>query len=179
MLTRLASTVAMTAAVAVAPALAQDFDWNWPDWDIDQDAYVDRDEFGAGYAQTGYFDHYDADADGLLDETEVATATYGMMDLDDDGVLTVDEWDTWVDTRLGEAAVDLDVDAWDQDGDGIITRDEFDDTAIATSLYADYDADTDGYYGRDEFGNAIFDLTDANDDDFVVEDEYLIDRVGI
>jgi hypothetical protein len=44
------------------------------------------------------------------------------MDLNDDDILTIAEWDTWADTRIGQDEVNLDPSEWDQDGDDRITR---------------------------------------------------------
>ena len=171
---RLLTTGSLLAALAATPALAQAF----ADWDVDADSYVDRTEFETGWNDAGIYDTWDANDDDTLDATEVSDATYAMMDLDGDGTVTVSEWDEWVDTRIGEAEVNLAAADWDENGDGVISRAEFNEEDVS-GWYGDYDANEDDSYDLAEFGDAAFDWADVDDDDELSEDEFMFDDIGI
>ena len=64
-------------------------------WDLDDDTYLNRDEYRTGYMSTGAFTRYDVDQDGYLSEDEWATT--GLF-ADDDFTA----WDTDNDELLSE-----------------------------------------------------------------------------
>lgn len=157
------------AALAAVPAAAQ----TGLPWDLDADSRIDREEYDAGYRGSNIYADYDADADGLFDAAELGDVTYAMMDLDNDGVVSVAEWDTWVDTRIGEGAVNLSVAEWDENADDIISRAEFDDETVARDWYGGYDLDRDGYIADNEFGEAAWHMGDFDNDGVLAENEFI------
>jgi hypothetical protein len=76
---------AMVMAVslfAAAPAAAQEA---FGDWDMNDDAGLDNEEFATGFGRTGVYDEWDADDDGALTEDEFNAGVYGGYDDDEDG----------------------------------------------------------------------------------------------
>lgn len=72
---------------------------NFGAWDTNRDTRLDRNEFGAGWANLGWdddvgaFGAFDDDADGFLDGGEFfGEDEFGVFDEDRDGVLDGDEW---------------------------------------------------------------------------------------
>ncbi|SFP17160.1 hypothetical protein [Tranquillimonas alkanivorans] len=181
MLTRITTTSALALLLAAPAGLAQD-DLT-PDlsmYDVDEDGFLDADEYGVGFDESGTFDDWDMDDDARLSITELSDATYGMMDLDNDGTLTISEWDTWVDTRVGEETVDLSPAVWDPDGNDIISREEFSAAMGGNyNMFSGYDIDSDGYYDENEIGDLTYDYADWNNDDLIDDDEFLLDDFGI
>jgi predicted Zn-dependent protease len=87
--------------------------------DLDGDGVVTADEFGRSHPM---FQKLDADANGIVDATEIAAGQQKMLlraaghlarraDADADGVVTASEWATWLESL-------------DTDGDGILTAQE-------------------------------------------------------
>ncbi|RDC71938.1 hypothetical protein DLJ49_12655 [Rhodovulum sp. 12E13] len=157
----------LALGLAAAPASAQYLE----NWEFDENPEIDRAEYEAWWQDEGDFDAYDADADEGLGRSEFYVATYDMMDLNGDGMLTVAEWDTWADTRIGEDEVNLDLSEWDQDGDDRITRAEYDEAAGEAPWFTDYDANTDDLIDAAEYRNGVFEWIDANDDGVITESE--------
>ena len=158
---------ALALGLAVAPASAQYLE----DWSFDENREIDRAEYEAWWAENSDFDAYDADEDSYLGQPEFYVATYDMMDLDEDGTLTVAEWDTWADTRIGEDEVNLDLSDWDQDGNDVITRAEYDEATAEAPWFSDYDANTDDLIDAAEYRDGVFEWWDADGNAVITEDE--------
>lgn len=167
LLTATATATAIALGLAAAPASAQYLE----NWEFDETPEVDRAEYEAYWEDEGDFAAYDADADQGLGPAEFYVATYDMMDLDGDGILTVGEWDTWVDTRIGEDEVNLNVSDWDQDGDDVITRAEYDEATAEAPWFAEFDENADDLIDEAEYRNGVFEWWDVNDDGVITEDE--------
>ena len=98
-------------------ATVYDDPYGFDTYDLDDDGYLDDDEFYTGFGATPYYDDYDLDADGYLDDDEFYETgfdyDYGLYDDDDDGFLDDDEFYDGV------------YDTWDGDDDGLLDEDEF------------------------------------------------------
>ena len=165
--TRIAA-LATSVALAGTGAFAQLVDA----WDGNGDGIIDETEFREGFVGEGVFDRWDEDADGMIGSEELADGLYGLWDADDDGELSVDEWDAGVDLWLGEETVDLSVEAWDEDSDGVVSRFEFSEALATTNLLDRFDAaDADGFLGEDELTSGLFDVADVDDDAALGPDE--------
>jgi hypothetical protein len=165
----LAWLLASTALAVASAATAQTVDA----WDADGDGMLDEGEFRANFSDGSTFGQWDRDGDGQIGSGEFADGLFRAWDLDDDGTLSIDEWDASVDLWLGESDVDLSAQAWDEDGDGEISRREFTATLQATDLFgrAELDDDADELLDEDEFTAGIFDLVDIDGDAVAGEQE--------
>lgn len=85
---KLTGAVALLAALAGAPAFAQDAN----DWDSDGDGALSEDEFNTGWGEYGAYDSWDSDGDGMLSEDEFNTGIYDSYDYDDSGVIEEPEY---------------------------------------------------------------------------------------
>lgn len=74
-----------------------------------------------------------------LAATPALSQSEGTYDVDDDGSVTMDEFNAGFDSS-GE------YDKWDADGDGMLSREEFN-----AGVYSKYDSDGDGSWTTDEF----------------------------
>ena len=98
---KLSFLVLASASLALSACAPVGGEPGWDDefgtWDLDDDGYLDDDEFGSAWGPT--FDAWDEDDSGFLEE---------------------DEWDVdGVDFEAGDFT------AWDYDGDGRLNEDEF------------------------------------------------------
>lgn len=112
----------LTLTFAAAPVLAQNCEYD--EWDVNDDEYLDEDEFLTAYDDVGY---------------------YGTWDEDDDDALTLSEWEAGVDEHL-DAFEPGNLNDWDEDGDGEISEDELHD-----GLFQLLDDDNDGLLGEDDW----------------------------
>lgn len=141
-------------------------------WDTDASGVLDEAEFRRGVREAGLLEKWDEDGDELLGPDELAEGLYDAWDADDDGALSVSEWDTAVDLWFGESDVDLAVEAWDDDGNGAISPAEFEVALEETALFARFDEDEDDLLAVEELADGIFDVADADDELGVDEDEW-------
>jgi len=103
-------------------------------YDDDMDELLTAEEFEAAYTDIGYYNTWDLNDDGILDENEWATGIsnyYGDYDGDDYGVY----------------------DDWDLDNDGYINDDEFVD-----NNFAFWDTDDDGFVDEVEYDELFYDI---------------------
>ena len=141
----IAASAALAAALT-APLAAQELE----PFDADADGTLDAGELRAAFAARGVAAGLDLDGDALLDPAELADALHGLWDADDDGTLSVGEWDDGVDRWFGEDPVNLAVGVWDRDGDGTVSEAELAAALEETEIFAGLDADADGLLGDDE-----------------------------
>lgn len=172
---KLTSVAAILAALAAAPAMAQDVGG----WDADADGALSGTEFGEGFAERGIFDSWDQDRDGLLSDTEFSDGVYGTYDRDQSGDLNETEYGV-TDDRLGASGfwgddeVGYDYQAWDIDGDGVILSNEFADGWGEEGMLGEFDIDGDGSLSEEEFSDGVFSEYDE-DGTGVIEEPELTD----
>ena len=97
-------------------------------WDADRNGMLDESEFGAGSARSlgdiGDFAAWDADRSGALSEDEFYGGAYDVWDADRDGSLSEDEFGAGSDTWLGDSDMS-DFTDWDVDRSGLLDNEEF------------------------------------------------------
>ncbi|MGR3541422.1 MAG: EF-hand domain-containing protein [Hasllibacter sp.] len=133
----------------------------------------DRETFGTGFAETGYFDALDRDGDSMLGENEYATGLYADYDMDNDVLISEDEFATANTRYYGETYEGGMFADYDLDGDGFLNQGEFREfygNDVATT-FADYDADRDGMLNADEYANNLYETADADRDAVVTIEE--------
>ena len=130
-------TAASTALVLIGtPALAQ-----WEEYDANQDALVDENEFGAGFGAGGVFGGWDEDDDELLSQDEWGAGMFGAYDRDGDAAWNQEEFGAFGERRFGGYR------DWDEDADGFLSEDEFN-----AGVYRGYEADDVEGWNQEEFG---------------------------
>lgn len=95
-MTRIFFAAIAAAALSGGTALAHE-------WDVNEDAFIDRTEYMAGVSQTRLFEAYDVDNDGVVSQEEFYDATFRIYDEDDDDRWSEDETEVFADvvTRTG------------------------------------------------------------------------------
>ncbi len=181
---RCLATVAMVAAVSVAPAMgwAEDneststFSPFIEQFDADGDGLVSADEFPEDET---LFSRLDVDGSGTIDATEAsqgppphdrpdAAAMLSEFDSDGDGLLSPDEFPGPADH----------FDHLDTDGDGLLSADELDAGGPAPGpagedRFADDDVNADGRVSQTEFSGPedLFARLDADGDGYISQQE--------
>mgnify|MGYP005749784189 CR=1 FL=1 len=64
------------------------------DWDKNKDMKLDESEFRAGMAKNNYYRDWDRNKDNMLDENEYTEGVFMLWDVDDDGYITEEEYNT-------------------------------------------------------------------------------------
>ena len=153
-------------ALVGAPAAAQGVE----EWDTNGDGVLAEPEFTQGLLDAGLFDEWDTDRDEVIGLSELSSGLYVTWDADDDGELSIDEWDDAVDLWFGEVDVNLSVENWDADENDVISESEFAEALEETDFLA-YLAGEDEVIREGAFASGLFDIVDANDDDLIAEEE--------
>ncbi len=143
---------------------------NFDDFDLDNDGWVEKDEFKAVFI-ANYWDDWNPDDDENLDEDDFYTFTYAIIDVDDDELLTPEEWVYGYDYYYGDYLVD-DFVAYDVDGDGYLEYAEYYDVLYDTDFYATWDIDMDTYLSKAELAENVFELWDTNDTGLMSKSEF-------
>lgn len=118
----------------IALSCTQPTERTFEDWDLDGDSQVNQDEFNDSWTTQGYWNLYDRDNDGIIDEEEWnkgldeyydrfdrdQLGNYRDYDLNNDGWLDEEE--------LAESSFVI----WDTDGDGRIDSSEFRERSFQT-----------------------------------------------
>lgn len=80
---------------------AEDFgleDADWDAWDADNDGTLTQAELNTGLTASGWYTAWDVDNDGFIEEVEYTAGIFDLWDVNDDDVLTADEYVVRYDT---------------------------------------------------------------------------------
>lgn len=139
-------------------------------FDENDDGWWDNDEFNEATDED--FTSWDTDADGSLNQEEFYGVTFGNADLDNDEMISEEEWNQGLENNYGEFAEETDFDLFDEDEDGFLEMEEWNLGFDDSEWFNDYDADDDSLIDDDEWNDGFFDDWDFNDDDKIDEEEY-------
>ena len=97
----------------------------WDTWNTNDDAYLDANEFGAGFGAGTWWNDWDANDDTYLDADEFNTG-FANETWYNDGLFA--EWDADADTRLSQDEWETGLfDLWDVDDDTYLYENEYND----------------------------------------------------
>lgn len=83
---------------------ANDAEWgaDWDEWDANDDDQIGENEWNDGFGDTGVFNTWDSDSDGMLSDDEYMNGTFDYYDQDDNGYLDESEYGSyWEDNDDG------------------------------------------------------------------------------
>lgn len=70
-------------------------------WDVNDDNFIDDNEWNTGFGESNWFSTYDGDADGTITDVEWNEGFFNEWDLNDDGMLDENEYNSYY-TYTGE-----------------------------------------------------------------------------
>ncbi len=140
------------------------------DFDTNEDGFLDADEIGDTYQND--FTTWDVDADGGLNEDEFYATTFGNTDVDNDDLISEDEWNQGYASMYGNYSEDTDFATFDTDADGSLSSEEWRTGFGESTWFTTYDADADTSLTEDEWNTGIFNDWDTDADGMISEDEY-------
>ena len=140
------------------------------EWDTNQDQMWDDNEFETVANDAGFYNDWDADANGVFSEEEVDEGIFSTYDENGDGFLDDEEYSAWNTAWGGEYEEEFGT--WDADGDNMLGENEFFEGTNETNLYEGWDEDGDGAYNEEEVGNGLFTTWDADEDGYLSDEEY-------
>ncbi|MEQ8798866.1 MAG: hypothetical protein RJQ08_14285 [Salinisphaeraceae bacterium] len=145
--------------------------------DTDNDTKIDFGEFKMGFDAQRFFSDWDRNDNGRIEEDEYVTAHFSLIDLDRDGVITSNEWESsgrfWL-----EDDYPVGFSHWDIDGDERINRDEFACRLETKTVFQRWDADSSDSLNEKEVMAGIHGSWDADDDGVIDQQEQQRDAVA-
>jgi len=158
---KFATATAITALLA-APATAQMYDGF--------DSSAGYDGFTPAFNETGYYDAWDSDSDGMLSDREFGTGMYADWDTDNNVQISSDEYAVGAERWYG-ADHDGDFDLLDEDKSGYLDQSEWS-AGWNKDYYTAWDSDSDGLLNNDEFSTGVYNTADLDKDQYIsVEEE--------
>lgn len=138
--------------------------------DIDDETGVDFGEFKMGFDAERFFKDWDRNDNGRIEEDEYVTAHFSLIDLNRDGVITRNEWESsgrfWL-----EDDYPVGFSRWDIDGDERINRDEFARRLDTNTVFQRWDADSSDALNKEEVMAGIHGSWDADGDGLIDQQE--------
>ncbi len=145
---------------------AQNLTFN--DFDNDGDNLVEKQEFMDTFT-SNYAEDWDNTDNTNLDDEDFYTATYSVVDIDEDDLIDEDEWNWGYNYYYGDYLGD-DFDLYDYDD--YISYEEYYDAFDYTDYYATWDVDRDTYLSESELAEGVFESWDVNDNGVIDKNEF-------
>lgn len=158
--------VSETITVFVEDTAGQGFS----DFDANADGFLDAEELSGTYVND--FTTWDADADGELNEEEFYNTTYLNTDVDDDDLISEDEWNQGYASMYSNYVDEADFATYDTDADGSLSSEEWMTGFGETEWFTTYDADASANVSEAEWDTGLFADWDTDGDSMISEDEY-------
>ena len=160
------NNLVMTEAITI---FAETGTATFADFDTNNDGVLDENEVPLIYQDN--FEVWDTDDDDMLSRDEFDTTIFGFTDMNADEGIDQNEWNEGFANFFGNWTTD-DFATFDTDDDDILSYDEWQETFADSPWYETYDADNDAFVTQAELNRGFFTDWDANEDNFVDEDEF-------
>lgn len=168
---KLQSTLSVLFIVAVIFACNRSKNLTFEDWDKNNDSLISYEEFEEVFTANFYND-WNQDDDPYLDDEDLYISSFEVWDVDEDDVLSEDEWVVAFDHYFGDYVVSEYNDI-DLDDDNAISYDEYYQIVEESGYYLDWNMDKDDYISEEELSEGIFSRWDVNNDLYLDKEEYL------
>jgi hypothetical protein len=146
----------------------------YADWDVNDDNFIDEEEFVDAFIASDYVADWDMDGDDMITYGELYGVYYHIWDVDDDNALSQSEWSNAVNTYLTEYNETIygDFNDWDINQDEIITKNEYMEAVLDTDFFNSWDLDSDATISEEEFARGVYEYWDTDGDGMIEAVEY-------
>ncbi|MDF9795688.1 Ca2+-binding EF-hand superfamily protein [Catalinimonas alkaloidigena] len=144
------------------------------DWDSNQDELLDNNEFDNAFTNSPYFDNWNQDGDQYISENEFYQSYAAMIDENEDGNISNEEWDAAVNSYFSgyDFKVENLMEEWDQNSDGNLSKEEITSSLAESDYFDEWDSDGDEQLSEKEFAKGTFSTWDTDGDGLVQAEEY-------
>ena len=144
------------------------------DWDVDDDDYIDQEEFNEVFLASDYVSQWGLDEDTPLTYGDLYDVNFNLWDFNNDMVLTPQEWRNAIDTYYPDydEVVYGAFEEWDLNDDNEVSKSEYMEAVLDTDLMKDWDIDQDETISEEEFAQAVYEYWDTDGDGYIEAVEY-------
>ena len=151
-----------------------DGEYRYTDFDTNADEGIDDTEFGNAFTTSPYYKQWNDNGDQEVSQSEFARGFFQVIDDNNDGVLSSQEWQQGQEAYFAE--IDLDqyrqISGWDQDGDQQVQPNEFEAALNELEYYREWDEDGDEQLSEPEIAQGVFAMWDTDGNGVIEAEEY-------
>jgi len=140
------------------------------DFDQNDNNVIENEEFVDVFTEN-YYDDWNKKDNEYLDDEDFYLSVYEIWDIDNDMLLSEEEWLMGYDHYYGDYIL-TDYDAIDIDDDGFIEYEEYTGVLDDTEFYVNWDLDASEYLSEEELANGVFERWDIDNSGKLEMDEY-------
>lgn len=146
-------------------------DLTFTDWDVDGNSLITRTEFIDVFTANFYNDWNNVDNE-YLDDEDFFKIVYRIWDVNNDDLLSIDEWNNAYESFFGDYLV-VEQDYFDINTERTMVYQEFHEIIDDTDIFEELDVDKDSRINQIELARAVFNHYDKDDSNFLELNEYL------
>ena len=146
-------------------------DLTFSDFDVDGNSLITRTEFINVFTDN-FIDDWDNVDNEYLDDEDFFRIVYKIWDVDNDDVLSIDEWTNAYESFFGDYLV-VEQDVLNIGNERPMVYQEFHKIIDDADIFEELDFDKDSRINRIELARAIFNHYDKNESNFLELNEYL------
>lgn len=143
-------------------------------WDTDKNHYIEEAEFYKKMTKYHFFKHWDRNKDGVLDNLEISSGSFYVLDANNDGTLDEKEWSVLYSYAYRNKNIPAIYTTWDTNQNGLLNVNEYNKRWEKLFLLNKWDANGDGVWSKAEFFKGLFKMWDVNGDNRIDPLEYRI-----
>jgi len=142
-------------------------------WDANQNSGIDDQEFEQAFTTSPYYDDWNQDDNREVSQEEFSQGFFNVIDKNDDGLLSNEEWQQGKEAYFSDVAVDDTEElSWDQNGDQQVQPEEFQSALNELDYYRQWDEDSDGKLSEPEVAQGVFAMWDTDGNGVIEANEY-------
>lgn len=164
-----------SVAVLLATACQPDTRNNrYDSWDTNQNSGIDDQEFEQAFTTSPYYDQWNDDDNRMVSRDEFAQGFFQIIDKDNDGSLSEQEWQYGREAYFSDMAVDDEsiLDEIDQNNDRVLQTAEFRKMLDEVDYFGAWDDNGNGELDEPEVAQGVFAMWDTDGNGVIESAEY-------
>lgn len=169
----LKNTLTSILAIIMLIACEKDVEsLSYNEYDANNDGEVTRDEFVQAMDEVDYFE--DINDDKIYNQEDLYVGYYNLWDLDNDGYVDEEEWKKGTELYFDDDDINSigPYESWDMDRDLRLDEEEFSQGLAKDDYFYGWNIDEDSGITEKEFYRMVFDYWDFNGDGIFSRSEY-------
>ncbi|MGB3586874.1 MAG: hypothetical protein WBA23_10055 [Tunicatimonas sp.] len=146
----------------------------YDNWDTNQNSGIDDQEFEQAFTTSPYYDQWNDDDNRMVSRSEFTQGFFQMIDKDNDGALSEQEWQHGKESYFSDAVVDNEslLDGLDQNNDRVVQSAEFQKMLDDVDYFSKWDKDGNSELDEPEVAKGVFSMWDTDGNGVIEAAEY-------